>query len=359
MHKRRTLAWLAGIAASPVLGLRGVAAQDDARVSSDYRLSFPRDHASHPQFRTEWWYVTGWLEAAGAPLGFQVTFFRTRNRAADGNPSAFAPRQIVIAHAAVSDPRAARLAHGERIAREGFGLAGADAKNMAVWLDDWSFTQEGAAFRVRVPARDFTLDLKLVPTQPPLLNGTNGVSRKGRDPAAVSFYYSLPHLAASGTLVRSADAQAVEGTAWLDHEWSASYVETGAVGWDWVGVNAEGGGALMAFRMRDAAGGARWAGATYRRPNGATRAFAPHEVSFIPRREWRSPRTSVRYPVAFDVRVGDIELAIDPLFDDQENDARRTTDTVYWEGAVRAKRGGAPFGRGYLELTGYWKPLKL
>ena len=359
LQRRRALAWLAALAASPVAAPCRARAQDGAQVSSNYHLTFPRDHASHPQFRTEWWYATGWLRgAAEDPLGFQITFFRTR-RKDDGNPSAFAPRQIMIAHAALSDPRAGRLAHAERVARAGFGLAGADDTRALAWVDNWSFAQEAGGFRVRVPARDFTLDLTLAPTQPPLLNGANGVSRKGRDPAAASYYYSLPHLVVSGTLVRGADTQFVAGSAWLDHEWSASYVETGAVGWDWIGINADDGGALMAFRMRDAAGGARWAGATWRSRNGTTRVFNPDEVSFTARRDWRSPRSGVRYPVVFDVKAGEFEIALEPLFDDQEIDVRRTTGTIYWEGAVRAMRGGKPFGRGYLELTGYWKPLKL
>ena len=359
MRRRRALAWLAALAASPVATPRHARAQDGAQVSSNYRLTFPRDHASHPQFRTEWWYATGWLRGpADGPLGFQITFFRTRHQD-DGNPSAFAPRQIMIAHAALSDPRVARLARGERIARAGFGLAGADDSNTHAWIGDWSIAQESSGFRVRAQARDFTLDFMLAPSQPPLLHGANGVSRKGRDPAAASYYYSLPHLVVNGTLARGADTQFVAGSAWLDHEWSASYIETGAVGWDWIGINADDGGALMAFRMRDSAGGARWAGATWRGRDGATRAFNPDEVRFVPRREWRSPRSGVRYPVVLDVKIGELAIALEPLFDDQENDARRSTGTIYWEGAVRATRGGKPFGRGYLELTGYWKPLKL
>jgi predicted secreted hydrolase len=48
-----------------------------------------------------------------------------------------------------------------------------------------------------------------------------------------------------------------------------------------------------------------------------------------------------------------------PLMDDQELDARASTGTIYWEGAVTALRDGRPVGRGYLELTGYWKPMRL
>jgi predicted secreted hydrolase len=59
------------------------------------------------------------------------------------------------------------------------------------------------------------------------------------------------------------------------------------------------------------------------------------------------------------VKAGELELAIEPLFDDQEHDARASTGTIYWEGAVRALRDGKPVGLGYLELTGYWRRIEL
>jgi predicted secreted hydrolase len=53
------------------------------------------------------------------------------------------------------------------------------------------------------------------------------------------------------------------------------------------------------------------------------------------------------------------ELRLEPLMDDQELDSRLSTGTIYWEGAVTAFRGQEAVGRGYLELTGYWKPMKM
>ncbi|MEY4753222.1 MAG: hypothetical protein RJA44_897, partial [Pseudomonadota bacterium] len=92
-------------------------------------LRFPADHGAHPAQRTEWWYLTGWLVEAGASLsapeprwGFQLTFFRSRTEVAATQPSAFAARQLILAHAALSDLRAGRLRHDQRVARAGFGL---------------------------------------------------------------------------------------------------------------------------------------------------------------------------------------------------------------------------------------------
>ena len=330
-----------------------------AKVVPGYRLRFPYDEGSHPDFRIEWWYVTGWLNVATAPLGFQITFFRARPPRTVDNPSAFTPRQILIAHAALSDPARGSLLHAQRAARAGFELAGAATGRTHVWVDDWQLRQEGTAYLARIPAREFTLDFAFRAAQPPLLQGENGWSRKGPAPASASYYYSFPHLDVTGTLNRDGKTLAVKGSAWLDHEWSSQYMEKGATGWDWIGINLDGGAALMAFRMRDARGQPLWAGGALREADGRRRAFPPDQVRFTVRREWRSPRTGTVYPVSFRVTAGDLEIEIEPLFDDQENDTRASTGTIYWEGAVRATRGGKPAGLGYLELTGYWRPISL
>jgi predicted secreted hydrolase len=144
----------------------------------------------------------------------------------------------------------------------------------------------------------------------------------------------------------------VTGTAWLDHEWSSEYLAAGASGWDWLGANLEDGGALMAFRIRGADGGTVWAAATRRPKEGPATHFGGEAVRFTPRRTWRSPRSGTSYPVEMEVRVGDRTWILKPLMDDQELDARTSTGTLYWEGAVRLAGDGPP-GRGYLELTGY------
>ena len=167
---------------------------------------------------------------------------------------------------------------------------------------------------------------------------------------------SPPHLAVSGRVTTGGRERAVTGVAWLDHVWSSEPLAEGAVGWDWVGINLEGGGALMAFRMRDRQGASFWAGGTLRGADGRVRVLRPEEVRFTPLRHWRSPRSGAEYPVAMRVEAGPLTLELVPLMDDQEMDARASTGTVYWEGAVRAEKGA---GRGYLELTGYWKPLEL
>jgi predicted secreted hydrolase len=355
MRRRRFLA------SSVLLIATGVVAADEyPRVAPGYLFRFPKDTGAHPLFRSEWWYITGWVQdARGNDFGIQVTFFRNRPRVAETNPSAFAPRQLLFAHAAIADARHGKLRHDQRAARTGFGLADAREETTDVWIGDWSLKLSDDSYVAKIAARDFQFDLRFSSRQPVLPQGEQGFSRKGEALANASYYYSQPQLAVSGSVAVDANSAAVTGIAWLDHEWSSEAMAAEASGWDWIGINLNDGGAIMAFRMRDHSGSALWAGGALREPNGASRSLEPNEIRFTARRRWRSPRTGVEYPVAMLVNVSNVEYALEPLMDDQELDVRSDTGTIYWEGAVRAIRAGREVGRGYLELTGYWKPLKL
>ena len=309
-------------------------------VTPDRVLRFPADHGAHPDYRQEWWYVTGWLKTEqGEDLGFQITFFRTRLNFENENPSNFTPRQIVLAHAALADPRYGRLRHDERAARTALGLAGSSEGTTEVWVDEWKLNLQQDHYQAQIRARDFSLELDFTGAKL-VLQGRNGFSRKGSKENEASYYYSRPHLEVRGM----ANGRSVTGTAWLDHEWSSQYMAEGAAGWDWCGLNLDDGSSLMAFRMRAKDGGV---------------AFAPQGVSFEPLRTWKSPRTGTAYPVEMLVSSSNRTFRLEPLMDDQELDARASTGTVYWEGAVRAYSDRDPVGKGYLELTGYWKPMKL
>lgn len=339
------------------------------------QLVFPQDFGAHPSFRTEWWYVTGWVETPDEkPLGFQITFFRSATDHDTRNPSAFAPAQLVIAHAALSDPAVGHLLHDQKSARSGFGLAYAKEGNTDVKLNDWHLLRNAdGSYQALVKARDFTLRITLQPEQPLLLQGEGGYSRKGPLAAQASYYYSEPQLQVLGTLTRQGQAQAISGKAWLDHEWSTSVLAAGASGWDWLGVNLDDGGALMAFQIRGADGNPLWRHAALRGKSGETRQYASEQVAFNVIRRWQSPRTNAAYPVEITVSTGvaamqtapdkhDAPTAVQwqlvPLQDDQELDSRTSTGSVYWEGAVTVRRDGKRVGLGYLEMTGYASPIK-
>ena len=330
-------------------------------VVPGYKLTFPHDYGAHQDFRIEWWYITGWLETADKkPLGFQVTFFRYATGHNHDNPSRFAAKYLIIAHLALSDPAAGKLMHTEKSAREGFDLAYARSGNTDVKLDDWTLVrEEDGRYQVDMRTSDFGLQLSLTPTQMLMLQDQNGFSRKGPKPEQASYYYSEPHLSVTGTVFRQNNPVTVNGRAWLDHEWSTAYLDPEADGWDWVGANLDDGSSLMAFQIRKKNGGKVWAYAALRSVSGDIKFFNPEEVEFTPTRTWQSPHTEAIYPVAMHIRTGEIEWQLTPLLDDQELDSRQSTGSVYWEGAVILTRDDQPAGHGYLELTGYVKPLAL
>ena len=221
-------------------------------------------------------------------------------------------------------------------ARAGHSLAEAETQRTGIWIDDWALYLEGMRYHAKVAARDFDFDLTFFIGDKPVLQGENGYSRKGHRPEEASYYYSQPQLSVVGEV----NGRQITGSAWLDHEWSSAYLAPEAAGWDWTGINLLNGQSLTAFQMRAKAGGIHYA--------------TPGTV-FKTLRTWKSPRTGVEYPVSMQVN----DLRLEPLMDDQELDARASTGTIYWEGAVRAFKDKNEVGRGYLELTGYWKPMKL
>lgn len=379
------LAALSAVAPMPCLA--GSAAAPDTTpaafgeaVLPGVTLHFPRDFGSHPQFGIEWWYVTGWLsDTRGNPLGFQVTFFRVHRRLDAPNPSAFAPDQILIAHVAISDPQRGRLWQEQRVRRAGLGLVQAAPEDTDVVMDDWRLQRhsEGtrSIYQASVTAEDFALQLQMTDERAPVLNGRQGFSQKAPAARSASYYYSEPHLQVRGSIVRGTQRDSVRGEAWLDHEWASEYLDPLAAGWDWAGINLQDGGSLMAFEIRDRQGHDYWGGGTLRDAQGHVQILPAAAVQFTALRRWRSPHSNVSYPVAELVRAGTQRLVLEPLMDDQEFDARASSGAYYWEGAVTARAvspdaaapaaaaapavTAAAVGRGYLELTGYDRPLSL
>jgi len=343
----------------------GVLPRALAAPASPPGLQFPRDFGSHPASGIEWWYITGHAASNGSggearAFGFQLTFFRSRVEATQGLRSAFAAKQLLFAHAALTDLQGGRLLHDQRIARAGMGVAFASQDDTVVRLRDWSLAREEAHYLARLPAEGFSLDLRFETTQPVLLQGAAGLSRKGPLPEQASHYYSEPQLAASGQIGLNGKRHTVTGRAWLDHEWSDTLMPPDAVGWDWIGMNLHDGGALTAFRLRDRQGGTVWAGGSFRPAGGALQAFDHDAVRFVPGRIWQSPDSKARYPVEWTVQTPAGRFAVRSLLDGQELDSRGSTGAIYWEGVSDLLDAqGRVVGRGYLEMTGYAQPLRL
>lgn len=341
-------------------------------------LSFPRDHGAHPESGLEWWYLTGLLAEQdwGAPRwGFQLTFFRVRHgdAAVQQHPSRLAPRQLLLAHVALTDLARGQLQHDQRVARLGLGHARYAEAETDLRLQDWWLRREPAAnaeaggsrYRAAFGGQRFALQLDLSTALQPLLQGEAGWSRKGPEPQHASQYYSQTQLQGQ-VLLRDQEGKTrpYHARAWLDHEWSDALLAPEAQGWDWMGLNLQDGGALTAFRLRRADGSELWSGGSLREASGASRSFAPGELRLKPLREWRSPASGARYPLAWALDGPGLGSGggwrLEALADAQEVDARASSGVLYWEGAALLRNAqGQAIGRGYLELTGYAQRMRV
>jgi predicted secreted hydrolase len=370
--RRRSLAALVSLGTG-VGGLAPWTATHAGGIRRGRPIVLPRDHGAHLDARTEWWYATGWLGPPEAPShGFQVTFFRSRTGHAQQLPGRLAPRQLLFAHAALTDLGQGRHHHDQRIVRwngdldhtSGPRLAGAASTDTHVWIGPWLLRREGDRIRSQIASAtaspSWSLALELQPTQPLLLQGDDGFSRKGPEERHASHYYSQPQLAAAARISLAGRRIDATGRAWLDHEWSDEVLAADAVGWDWIGFNLFDGSALTAFQLRRADGSALWAGGSHRRAADQARNFQPRELQWTPGRRWRSPSTGASYPVQWrlDTPVG--AFTVRALLDPQELDGRQGTGTVYWEGLSELLDGAQRrVGLGYLEMTGYSGTLRL
>lgn len=315
---------------------------------------FPTDHGPHPEYRTEWWYLTGNLETAeGRHFGFQITFFRIGlspwRYASD---SIWRSNQLYMGHLALTDSGARRFHAFERFARGTAGLAGAEAAPVRVWLEDWSLHAEhpsGFPLRLRAAEDGVALDLRLEQIRPPVLQGDRGLSRKSAEPGNASYYYSLTRLPAAGTVTADGRSHEVTGLAWLDREWSTSALGPDQEGWDWFALQLADGRDLMFYQLRRRDGSADpLSKGSLVDAGGLARPLGAEEVEIQVLDHWRSPR-GTRYPGRWRLRVPaeDLDLLIEPVLADQE----LALSVRYWEGAVRVS--GSAAGRGYVELAGY------
>jgi predicted secreted hydrolase len=342
-----------------------------AQALSPLALAFPRDHGPHPEFRQEWWYVTGNLEApSGERFGFELTFFRfalapeaAPARAGVPQPAAAPPssawrtRQIYLAHFAVTDVATGRFRFARKLSRAALALAGAQAVPFRVWIDDWSLeapSSSDAAWTLRAAQPGYELELSLEPLSVPVLNGEAGFSRKSAEPGNATYYYSIPRLAVRGRLVRDSHPVAVQGLAWFDREWGSGDLGAREVGWDWFALQLNDGATLMFYALRNRDGTRdRHSAGTWVEPSGASRPLSNGDVAIEVLEHWSNAQGS-RYPSSWRIRAPSLslEVSVRPVLADQEIRGAAT----YWEGAVDVggtRAGAAVAGRGYVELVGY------
>lgn len=334
-----------------------------ARADRPRAFAFPADHGPHPDFKTEWWYVTSSLRATdgtGRAFGVQLTVFRSALAppAADtARASDWATRQLYMAHMAVGDSAAGRFYAEERFARGAAGLAGATADPLRAWLGPVEVAQDGplvaggaAPLRLAGEADGVQVRLTARPLRPPVLQGDAGLSQKGAGSGNASYYYAQTRMATEGEIVLpDGERVPVAGLAWLDREWSTSALSGGQTGWDWFALHLADGRDLMVYQLRGPDGAADpYSAAALVRPDGSRRGLAATDFTLTPGRTWTSPLGG-RYPVRWRVQVPSegLDLDVTAMLDASELDA-----TVrYWEGSVRV--GGSHAGTGFLEMTGY------
>ncbi len=341
-------------------------------------FSFPQDHGAHPEYRNEWWYITGNLENSSSErFGFQITFFRianspldTRNRDVEAD-SAWSSNEFYMAHFAITSAADKKIRYFERFGRAAAGLAGAISERVAVtansqaeqnpastkvWLDDWQLSitesDQQTGLTVSLSQDNSSLELALVPQKPMVLQGQKGYSQKSADPCNSSYYYALTRLTADGTLVFDGETHTVAGTAWLDREWSSSALADDQAGWDWFALQLDDGRDIMLYQLRKQDGSVdEFSHAVEINSRGKKREI-PLSDWKVEVDEWWQSDTGARYPVAGKVRFSDSGeiFVFKPLINDQE----LNLTVRYWEGAIKlSDEAGTEVGRGYMELTGY------
>jgi len=325
------------------------------------KLSFPADHRSHPDFKTEWWYYTGHLETdGGRRYGYQVTFFRfgVRDRQKETKDEPLFT-DLYMAHFALSDVAGEKFLFRERINR-GYGeKAGAATDRYQVWNEDWRVEGDRSNHQIQVNDRGAQLRLSLKSLKPPVLHGQNGLSQKGEGEGRASYYYSLTRMQTEGELTIGGKKDKVRGLSWMDHEFGSNQLREDQVGWDWFSIQLDNGTELMLYLMRRKDGSVDpYSSGTLVQTNGMTKHLALKDFRVAVLERWKSPKSGADYPMKWKISIpaDEAELEITPAFPSQELITSRSTRVTYWEGAARISGsiGKKPVGgSGYVEMTGY------
>jgi predicted secreted hydrolase len=348
-------------AAATALG----AADPWREATKGYEFAFPRDHASHPDYKIEWWYYTGNVTAAdGRRFGYQVTFFRVGIDHAPTNPSRWSVRDLFMTHLAVSDVTGQRYRYVERLSRGGPGLAGGATDRYRVWNEDWTASLDERGHHVlRALDEKAGVDLVLEPGKPPVVNGLDGISQKGERVGNASHYYSLTRMPTRGAITIDGQRVEVSGESWMDHEFGTTFLEPEQRGWDWLSIQLADGRELMLYQLRRADGSRdpRSSGTLIERDGRATHLSLSDFTLSAGARNFRA-RNGAVYPLTWTVAVPSkqLELHVTTPLANQELALERSSGVAYWEGLIDVagtEAGRALSGRGYLEMTGYHASL--
>lgn len=328
----------------------GESADGFASVVPGKAFAFPTDHGPHPDYRTEWWYVTANLvDAKGVAYGAQWTLFRQAAQPG-AQQEGWANQQIWMGHAAVTSAQIHRTS--ETFARGGIGQAGVEASPLRAWIDSWEMrgidainAANIAPLELTASGADFSYALRLKADRPLVLQGDDGYSRKSQREQA-SYYYSQPYFAVTGSIAIDDIKVEVTGQAWLDREWSSQPLAPDQTGWDWLSLHLNSGEKLMLYRMRQTDGNHYGSGKWFT-PDGRAEMIVSTDLNMTP--QVFTEIAGRKIPTAWRIAIPKLALAIEcvPL----NPQSWMGTSFPYWEGPISF--GGSHAGLGYLELTGY------
>lgn len=369
--KKRDLI-ISGLLFILLLSTAKIYAEEFQRALPGRAFSFPQDHYSHPEFKTEWWYYTGHLQTEDRKsYGYQLTFFRVAfRRGAKGVQSKWAIQDLYFAHLAITDESKKRFEYREKMSRGSFAEAGASIYGskgpFRVWIDNWSMELRGIQSQnhlLKAGGKDFGIELLLLPEKNAVIHGKNGVSQKAEGEGFSSHYYSITRLKTEGKIFLRGKEFPVRGMSWMDHEFGSNQLRQYHEGWDWFSIQLENRIELMFYQIRHKDGKTDpYSSGTIIFPDGRSDHLPLKEFQVDSLDRWKSLKSKATYPSRWKVKVPrfGIELNLSPTIKDQELITGASTRVTYWEGSVKieGKYQGHPIkGGGYAELTGYAKPF--
>jgi predicted secreted hydrolase len=349
------------------VAVRAAAADQSWRIAEPgWTYQFPRDHHVHSDFKTEWWYFTGNLfDEGGKRFGYELTFFREGirpPRERGETLSRFIVDDLKFAHFTVTDVTGKRFSFLQKTSRGSFGEAGFASDDRIAWIESWNLRLDASGrFEIAADSADASVRLQLIPENPPLVHGQEGISAKASGEGHASHYYSIARLTSRGELRVGNSTKAVRGESWFDHEWATNQLAPNQAGWNWLCVQFSDGSALMLYQMRLTNGGIDpVSSGTLIASDGSTTFVPGSAFDMVPGHFWKSTKSGANYPIGWRIRLPEqaLDFTVTTPVEDQE---LALPPLTYWEGAIDAAgecRGKAITGRGYLELTGYAGALR-
>jgi predicted secreted hydrolase len=324
-------------------------------------FDFPKDHGSHPEFETEWWYYTGHLVSENnETFGFQLTFFRVGIHPEEGSRSprsAWHTHSVHLAHFALTDDKNRKFYHYEKTNRESFDMAGAKNDHLHVWNGSWESRMSGSDILLSVKTEDVDLELGVSSLKPVILQGSEGFSRKGAEPGEASYYYSYTRLNGSGELkVKNQKYNIKAASVWMDREFTSSKLAQATQGWDWFAIQLDSGEDIMVYQLRDKNNNPNeFSSGSYIDQEGNKTHLDHTDFQIKVLSYWKSPKSGIAYPSEWkiSVRGSGKELHIKPSIPDQELITQKSTGVNYWEGRCLVYENGKHAGNAYVELVGY------